>query len=98
MSYTSSKLEKVVSFGATGRSLWVYDAGADSAATVAGSGYISDAAEGTSNVAGASKNMQLGDAVLVIQTSSLAGTGINWYTVSAISAAGAATIIKTATA
>ena len=98
MAYTSANLAAIEELGPSGRTVWFYDAGADSAATIAGAGYISDAAAGTSNLAGAHKNMQLGDPVLVVQTSALAGTGISWYTVSAISAAGAATLIKTATA
>ena len=98
MAYVSANLVKVYDVGNKGRSHWHYDAGADAAATIAGAGYISDAAEGTAVSAGNSKNMQLGDTVTVVQTSGAAGTGINDYVVSAISAAGAATLIKTATA
>ena len=98
MAYVSAQLNAIESLGLSGRTWWFYDAGADSAATIAGAGYISDAAPGTAVAAGASKGMQLGDLVTVVQTSALAGTGVNDYVVSAISAAGAATIIKTATA
>lgn len=98
MAYVSANLVKLDHLGPSGRSRWFYDALADSAATIAGAGYISDAAVGTAVLAGASKGMNLGDVVEVIQTSALAGTGISVYVVSAISAAGAATVIKTATA
>jgi hypothetical protein len=98
MAYISANLVLVESLGVSGRSWWFHDAVADSAATIAGAGYISDAAPGTAVAAGASKGMNLGDVVTVVQTSALAGTGINDYVVSAISAAGAATLIKTATA
>lgn len=98
MAYVSANLAKCDHLGPSGRSRWFYDAGADAAATIAGAGYISDAAQGTSVLAGKAKGMSLGDLVDVLQTSAGAGTGISMYTVSAISAAGAATIIKTATA
>lgn len=98
MAYVSANLVAVRNLGTSGRAWWFYDAGADAAATIAGAGYISDASPGTGVVAGASKGMQLGDLVTVIQTSALAGTGVSDYVVSAISAAGAATVIKTATA
>jgi hypothetical protein len=97
MAYTPSTLQCVVEANATGNSVWMYTS-ADSAATLAGAGYISDAAPGTSNVAGAHKGMQINDIVLVVQTTAGAATALAAYAVSAISAAGAATILKTTTA
>ena len=98
MAYVSANLNAIENLGTSGRTWWFYDAGADAAAAIAGAGYISDASPGTGVVAGSSKGMQLGDLVTVVQTAALAGTGVSDYVVSAISAAGAATILKTATA
>lgn len=101
MAYNSAYLAMVAHVGGTnGGTLWTYQT-ADSAATIAGAGYISDAAEGTSVAKGAGKGMALGDIVLVSQVASIpggAGAGINAYVVSAIAATGLATLIKTATA
>lgn len=101
MAYNSAYLARMAHIGGTnGGTVWTYQTD-DSAATIAGAGYISNAAEGTSVAKGAGKGMQLGDPILVVQTASVpggAGAGISWYTVSAIAATGLATIIKTATA
>lgn len=98
MAYVSAQFVKIAPLGPSGRSLWFYDAGADSAATIAGSGYVSDAAEGTSVAKGQSKGVNKGDPVIVMQSSSENGTGIALYTFSAIAATGAGTLIKTSTA
>ena len=76
--------------GLNNAQVWTYHT-ADSAATIGGAGYISDAV---------ARGMQLGDIVIVVQSATVpngAATGVSVYAVSAISA-GAATIIKTATA
>lgn len=98
MAYVSANLVKLDHIGASGGALWAYDAGADAAATIAGAGYISDAAEGTSVAKGASKGMTPYDLILVRQGNASGATGIDTYAVSAIAASGAATIIKTSTA
>ena len=98
MAYISANLNKIGHLGTSGRSLWYFDAVADTAITIATAAYISDAAPGTGVVAGASKGMNLGDVLLVAQNTAGAGTGVDTYVVSAISAAGAATILKTSTA
>lgn len=101
MAYVSSYLAAQDPIGGTnGGTFWTYQTD-DSAATIAGAGYITDAAEGTSVAKGAAKGMALGDPVLVVQVASKpggAGAGISLYTVSAIAATGYATLIKTATA
>ena len=101
MAYISSYLAAFEPIGGTnGGMVWTYQT-ADSAATIAGAGYITDAAEGTSVAKGAAKGMQLADIVHVTQVASVPGgaaTGYNTYVVSAIAATGYATLIKTATA
>lgn len=100
MAYISAYLSSVGPVGGTnGGTLWMYQTD-DSAATIAGSGYFSNAAEGTSVAKGAGKGMALGDIVLVAQVASVpggAGAGVNAYVVSAIASTGAGTVIKTAT-
>lgn len=76
--------------GLSGHNMWFYTT-TDNAATIAGAGYISDAT---------AKGVQVNDIVIVSQVTTLPNTtptGINVYVVSAVSA-GAATVIKTATA
>ena len=90
MAYDGTYLAVDVYGGMSNKQLWTYDT-TDSAATIAGAAYISDAV---------ARQMQLGDAVIVTQKASLpngAATGVSVYAVSALSAT-AATIIKTATA
>jgi hypothetical protein len=91
MAYNGNYLSSLGNLGGlSGHNLWFYTT-TDSAATIAGAGYFSDAS---------TKNMQLNDVVIVTQVTSLPNTGptgISIYVVSAVSS-GAATVIKTATA
>lgn len=91
MAYNSSYLTCLENTGGlSGHNVWFYTTN-DSAATIAGAGYISDAT---------TKGVQVNDVVIVTQVTTLPNTtptGISIYVVSAVSA-GAATVIKTATA
>lgn len=91
MAYNGDYLSNAVYLGSkAGRRLWHYST-TDAAATIAGSGYISDATK---------RGMEVGDVVIVTTVTTLPHTtplGVSVYVVSAISS-GAATVIKTATA
>ena len=68
----------------------------DGTATISLAGYITNA----SAPAAGHMGMSLGDAVIITQRASLpngAGAGSDTYTISTISTAGAATVIKTST-
>lgn len=91
MAYNSDYLTCVnYNGGKQGSQVFTYTT-ADSAATIAGSGYFSD---------GIKKGMGLNDIVLVTQVTTLPNTGptgVSVYVVSAVTST-AATVIKTATA
>lgn len=91
MAYNSNYLTCIDALGGlSGHNLWFYTT-TDSAATIAGAGYISDAT---------AKGVQTNDVIIVTQVTTLPNTtptGISVYVVSAVSS-GAATVIKTATA
>jgi hypothetical protein len=91
MAYNSNYLSCLGNLGGlSGHNLWFYTT-TDNNAAIVGAGYFSDAG---------AKGMQANDVVVVTQVTTLPNTtptGISLYVVSAVSA-GAATVIKTATA
>jgi hypothetical protein len=90
MSYSSSELKLVASGGPTGQ-IWVYE-GTDSAATVAGTGFISDSG---------SRGMRVGDMLVIRQFTSAAKTALtaqSIYSMTAVAdAASAASQVSGAT-
>jgi len=76
--------------GKSGGNIFTYVT-TDNASTIAGAAYFADASD---------KGMKEGDLVIVTQVTTLpdvTSTGVSVYTVSDITAAGAGTVIKTAT-
>lgn len=91
MAYNGSYLSCLGNMGGlSDAKLWFYTT-ADSAATIAGTGYIT---------AAAAKGIEVGDVVIVRQVTTLPNTtplGLALYVVTAI-ASDAATVVKTSTA